>query len=99
RRGQRDHPRDARGMAGRPHVAGDPAADAFRLADIKNFAIGGDHPVDAWPYRSMFPDAADGFGAMADRCRDAIDGQTLSSVRIVRGRGGATAVLRRRWRT
>ena len=96
RRGQRDHPCDARGMAGRPHVAGDPFADAFCLADIENFAIGGDHPVDAWSHRSMVPEAADDGGALPDRGRGALGGQILSGVRIVRRRGGAVAVLRRR---
>ncbi len=86
-------------MAGRPHIAGDPIADAFCLADIENFVIGGDHPVDAWPNRSMFPEAADGGGTMVDRGTGAIDGQIASGVRVVRGRGGGVAVLRRRWRT
>ena len=81
RRGQRDHPRDARGMAGRPHIARDPLADAFCLADIENFAIGGDHPVDAWSSRSMFPEAADGGGAMPDRGGGG--GQIESVVRTV----------------
>ena len=67
RRGQRDHPRDASGMAGRPRIARDPLADAFCLADIENFAVGGDHAVDAGPSRSMAPEAADDGGALPDR--------------------------------
>ena len=67
RGGQRDHPGDARRVAYGPHIARDPFADAFCLADIEHFMIGANHPVDARPNRSMFPEPADNGGAMAKR--------------------------------
>ena len=64
---QCDHPGDARRVAYGPHIARDPFADAFCLADIKHFMIGANHPVDARSNRSMFPELANNSGAMAKR--------------------------------
>ena len=47
RGGERDHPRDAVGVAGEPRIAGDALADAARLADIEHLAVGAEHAVDA----------------------------------------------------
>ena len=69
RGGQRDHPGDARRVAGRPQIARDPLADAFRLADIKYLMSGANHPVNARTLRRMFPIAADDSGAVAKRSR------------------------------
>ena len=58
-----------------PHVAGDPFADIFCLADIENFVIGADHPVDARADRRMFPKLPDDRRAM----------QELAGVFVVHG--------------
>jgi hypothetical protein len=46
---ERDHPRDAVGVARGPHIARDAFSDAFGFTDIKHFAIGPNHAVDASP--------------------------------------------------
>ncbi len=56
---QRDHPRDAVGVAGRPHVAGDALADALCLADIEHGPVGPDHPINAGPFGCVPPMGAD----------------------------------------
>ncbi len=51
--GQRDHPRDALGVALSLGVGGDPLLEVLGLADVEDVALGVEHAVDAGRVRQM----------------------------------------------
>ena len=59
----RDHPGDARRLALRRRIGGDPFLDRSGLADIEHLALGADHAIDAGPERRVAPEGLDGLGA------------------------------------
>ena len=60
RYGGADHARDARVIAGRPRIGGEPLFDALGLADIEHLALGVDHAIDAGRGRRELEEAHDG---------------------------------------
>ena len=57
--GERDHPRDAVGMADAPGIAGDAFADATGLAHIEHLAIPAEHAINARALGSVAQMGAD----------------------------------------
>ena len=56
---ERDHPRDAVGMAHAPRIAGDAFADAAGLAHIEHLAVLAEHAIDARPLGGVAQMGAD----------------------------------------